>query len=161
MKSNHFWRFLCRGAKFSPNTWNESLAGNKSWGKTDFPLREIHSTILETPEAYLKTLLLDSDQKWSWKYHWLNHRDLLRSSISMFFLACLSPQQKRCVFKRLPTVPPSVYKAQPAGTSTHLTKHQDPQRDLTSHNQGLTPSYWWVIFSTPADSKYNSQVFDK
>lgn len=44
-------------------------------------------------------------------------------------------------------MPPSVYKAQPAGTSmtsTHLTKHQDPQRDLTSHNQGLTPSYWLV-----------------
>ena len=44
-------------------------------------------------------------------------------------------------------MPPSVYKAQPAGTSmtsTHLTKNQDPQRDLTSHNHGLTPSYWLV-----------------
>lgn len=26
MKLNHLWRFLCRGAKFSPNTWNKSLA---------------------------------------------------------------------------------------------------------------------------------------
>ncbi len=60
------------------------------WGKSIQRWWFMYTTILETPEASLKTLgSHDSDQKTPWTNHWLNQRDLLCSSISMFLLFCL------------------------------------------------------------------------